>query len=111
MFGFNRGLAAKTVSPAEAADLLRSGAVHLVDVREDGEWAQARIAGAIHAPLSRLDRLAATLPTDKPVVFYCLSGARSGQAVVLCRSLGLDHDTHIAGGISAWRAAGLPVAR
>ncbi|WP_181702119.1 rhodanese-like domain-containing protein [Chthonobacter albigriseus] len=110
MFGFSRP-AAKTVSPEEARSLAESGAIRLVDVREAGEWAQGRIAGAIHAPLSRLRDLAGTLPSDKPVVFYCLSGARSGQAVALAKALGLPHDTHMAGGISAWRAHGFPLTR
>lgn len=111
MFGLSFGSAAKTVSPTEAADLHKAGSVHLVDVREAGEWTQGRIPGATHLPLSDFARRAGELPKDRPVVFYCLSGARSAQAVALCKRLGLDHDTHMAGGISAWRAHGLPVTR
>jgi rhodanese-related sulfurtransferase len=110
MFGF-KSSREKTVTPTEARDLAASGAVTLVDVREDGEWASGRIAGAVHAPLSRLRDLAGGLPSGKPVVFYCLSGARSGQAIAVCRALGLPHDTHMAGGVSAWRAHGLPLVR
>lgn len=111
MFGFGNRRSAKTVTPAEAGDLAAAGAITLVDVREDGEWAQGRIPGALHRPLSRLEALAAAIPADRPVVFYCLSGARSGQAVALCRAMGLPHDTHVSGGLSAWRAQGLPLAR
>jgi rhodanese-related sulfurtransferase len=110
MFGF-RTPKEKTVAPAEAKTMADEGSVLLVDVREDGEWASGRIAGAVHAPLSRLRSLAAGLPTGKPIVFYCLSGARSGQAIAVCRALGLPHDTHMAGGVSAWRAHGFPLVR
>ena len=35
----------------------------------------------------------------------------AAQAIALCRSLGLPHDTHMGGGLSAWKAHGLPVTR
>ena len=111
MFGLRSRAAAKTMTPPEVHDLLAKGAITLVDVREDGEWAQERIAGAIHRPLSRLRELAASLPEGKPVVFHCLAGSRSAQAVALCRSMGLPHDTHMGGGLSAWKAHGLPLTR
>ena len=100
---------AQTISPAEADSKLRNGVIRLVDVREAGEWAQLHVPGAIHAPLSSLAQTIGNLPADKPLVFYGLSGQRSARAVDLARQLGLAHDTHVAGGISAWRAAGLPV--
>lgn len=109
MFGFGSRPAVKTVTPAEVRSLLASGAITLVDVREDGEWASGHIPGAIHKPLSRLRELAPSIPADKPVVFYCLSGGRSSQALTLCQSLGLGHDTHMAGGMSAWKMHALPV--
>ncbi|EYD76683.1 hypothetical protein Rumeso_01641 [Rubellimicrobium mesophilum DSM 19309] len=101
----------RTMTPNEVRDLLAHGAITLVDVREDEEWARERIPGALHHPLSRLHATAASLPEQTPVVFHCLAGRRSAQAVALCRSLGLGHDTHMAGGLSAWKAQGLPVSR
>ena len=110
MFGFG-GPKVKTLTPREAAARAAAGEVLLVDVREPNEWGQARIAGAVHAPLSRLADEAATLPADKPVVFYCAGGVRSAKAVALCRQFGLAHDTHMGGGIAAWERDGLPVER
>ena len=107
MFGFGKSV--KSLSPPEVQTLAARGDIHLVDVREAGEWASGRIGGAVHMPLSSLPQTAAQLPADKPVVFYCLSGARSQQAIAVCRRLGLPHETHMAGGISAWRAHGLPL--
>lgn len=111
MFGLFRPSGVKTVSPPEADRMARSGEAALVDVREAFEWQQARIAGAVHIPLSQLEARLDQLPADKPVVFYCLSGARSAQAIAICRSRGLAADTHMAGGLSAWRAHGLPLVR
>lgn len=100
-----------TLSPREAHDRLANGQIHLVDVREAGEWAQVHVPGALHAPLSTLEQQAKTLPRDKPVVFMCLSGKRSARALDLCRQIGVPADAHVAGGISAWMASGLPVER
>lgn len=111
MFGINLGRSApiKTLSPQEAHRLASDGEVLLVDVREAHEWAQGHAPGAFHAPLSTLPTTATAIPRDKPVVFYCLAGGRSAKAVELCGKLGLPHDSHMAGGIGAWRAHGLPV--
>jgi rhodanese-related sulfurtransferase len=98
--------APKTLSPKSAHELCRKGEICLVDVREASEWAQMRVQGAIHMPLSSLESQLANLPKNKPVVFYCLAGKRSQKALDVCRSQGLPHDTQIEGGIAAWHAAG-----
>lgn len=100
---------AKTLTPHEVKDLLDKGAIHLVDIRESYEWAQGHIAGATHLPLSELGRRAGELPTDKPVVLYCLSGGRSGQALAWCKASGYVVEGHLGGGIGAWRMQGLPI--
>lgn len=102
---------AKEITPAETQRRALNGEIRLVDVREHREWIESHIPGALHMPLSAIADRTATLPADKPVVFYCLSGARSATAVATCRKLGLPHDTHMAGGIKAWAASGLPITR
>lgn len=101
----------KTLSPQEVQNLAGSDAIHLVDVREAHEWNEGHIPGAIHRPLSELSAWAGDLPKDRPVVFYCLSGGRSGQALSRCKSAGHPVEGHMGGGISAWRMQGLPVTR
>ncbi|WP_237154834.1 rhodanese-like domain-containing protein [Oryzibacter oryziterrae] len=110
MFSFGRS-PIKTLSPDQVSQKLAAGEIQLVDVREQHEWDQGYIKGAIHVPLSQLPARFAELPTEKPIVFYCLGGGRSGQAVSYCQSKGLPADTHMAGGISAWHAHKLPVHR
>lgn len=107
---FNRNTF-KTLSPQEVKDLLDRDAIHLVDVREAHEWNDGHIPGALHRPLSKLSAWVGELPQDKPVVLYCLSGGRSGQALSLCKSAGHAVEGHMGGGISVWRMSGLPVTR
>jgi rhodanese-related sulfurtransferase len=111
MFGLFKKSTAKTLEPRQVHELLSAGTIALVDVREAGEFRSSRIAGAVNIPLSRLAADAGRMPTDRTVVLYCLSGARSKTALGLCARLGLPVDTHMGGGISAWNAAGLPVER
>lgn len=113
MFGLfkSQSQSPKGLSASEACERANRGEIRLVDVREVAEWSEAHVPGAIHAPLSALADRLPRLPDDKPIVFYCLSGARSASAIALSRKLGLPHDTHVVGGIKSWMAAGLPITR
>lgn len=99
----------ETLDPAEVARLLRAGKILLIDVREPAEYASERIHGALLYPLSTFD--AAALPTDgtRRVVFHCGSGKRSLVAAEKYLAAGHNHSAHLDGGISSWKAAGLPV--
>lgn len=116
MFGFRKSRpqganSIQTLSPREIHDLMATTAITLVDVREPSEHRAERIPGSVNIPLSQLQAQADRIPTDKPVVLHCLSGGRSKAALEQCARMGLPVDTHMAGGISAWKAAGLPVQR
>jgi rhodanese-related sulfurtransferase len=52
----------------------------LVDVRDAREFKAATIKGAINVPIGDLEKQIATLPKDKPIVFFCGTGARAGEA-------------------------------
>lgn len=105
MFGlFKSAPAGREIKPAEAFEKGRAREIYLVDVRELGEWQQARVEGSIHAPLSTLQENSATLPTDK----LCLSGRRSADAARLLESTGRTC-SNVEGGLVAWRQAGLPL--
>jgi rhodanese-related sulfurtransferase len=97
------------LSPRQVAELIATRQILLIDVREPDEYAAQRIAGALLFPLSTLDALA--LPPDGPrrVVFQCGSGKRSGIAAQARLAAGVSRVAHLAGGIGAWKAAGLPV--
>jgi rhodanese-related sulfurtransferase len=94
------------VSVQEAADAAASDSVLLLDVREDDEWQAGHAPVAAHMPLSRLD--VSAVPTARPVIAVCRSGNRSGKAAAALAQAGVDV-VNMAGGMTAWAAAGLPV--
>ncbi len=97
-------------SPKAVADALRAGTAVLVDVREPDEHAKERIAGARLLPLSRFEPSALSATAGQTIVIHCRSGRRSADAVARCGALqaaGIPV-VSLAGGIDAWKAAGLP---
>lgn len=96
------------LTATEVRDRLEAGDILLVDVREPAEYAAERIHGALNFPLSTFDATALPHHGERRVVLQCGSGKRSAMAIDLCRQAGLHIDSHLAGGIAAWRAAGLP---
>lgn len=98
-----------TISPQQAAALLKDGAI-LVDIRERDEHARERIAEARHLPLSRLEETELALHDGKPVIFHCRSGARTLANAPRLSARAGDCDAFvIEGGLDGWRRAGLPV--
>lgn len=95
------------VTATEAAQLVESGAV-LLDVREPQEWKAGHAPRARHIPLGELTRRANELPAGRPIVTVCRSGARSARAATLLAGQGRQV-SNLAGGMSAWLRAGLPV--
>jgi rhodanese-related sulfurtransferase len=96
------------LSPAEVASAVRNGGVTIVDVREPPEFAAEHIEGALLFPLSRFNP--GLLPGGK-LIFQCGSGKRSLAALQRCHDSGLDYTAHLAGGLQAWKQAGLPTSK
>jgi rhodanese-related sulfurtransferase len=100
--------ATSEVDPGRAGRLLGLGALAL-DVREPDEYAAGHVSGARLIPLSTLAHHLADLPRERDIVVVCRSGRRSGEAVQLLQRSSFDRAVNLAGGMIAWRAAGLPV--
>lgn len=77
-----------TVDSFQAVWKANPGSVMLVDVRDPKEVASGMIKGSVNIPMNELEKKIATLPTDKPVVFICGTGARSGEAYDTVKLLG-----------------------
>ena len=92
-----------------AASEPRSRAPLLLDVRTPRERQQKRIAGSVHLPLNHLAERRGELPADRPLVVYCAGGYRSSIAASLLQQHGFADVSEIAGGITAWESANLPV--
>jgi rhodanese-related sulfurtransferase len=96
------------LAPAAVAEALEARSIVLIDVREPNEFVAERIPGALLFPLSTFDATALPAPAGRAVVFHCGSGKRSATAVARCLAQGVAHHSHMAGGILAWKRAGLP---
>lgn len=79
-----------------------SGAV-LLDVRTREEYRGGHVPGSQNIDVSEIEK-AASLITDKatPLFVHCLSGARSGRAVGILKSMGYTNVKNI-GGISSYK--------
>lgn len=95
------------VDVTTAAGLRDAGAV-VLDVREPSEWAEGHVPDATLIPLGELARRASELPHDGTIVVICRSGNRSAQGRDILLAAGYEA-TSVDGGMTAWRAAGLPV--
>ncbi|MBI3048842.1 MAG: MBL fold metallo-hydrolase [Acidobacteria bacterium] len=93
-----------------ARRLAEGGAPVLIDLRAPGERAQKRIDGSVHIPLTRLLDRMSEIPADRPVLVHCAGGYRSSIAASLLQRAGRTNVSELAGGITAWEAAGLALA-
>lgn len=99
----------RDIAPREAAALVEAGAV-VVDIREAAERKTGVIPGAYHAPLSALDAAEISTEAGRPIIFHCKSGGRTkANAAALEQKAGASDVYILAGGIDAWRDAGLPI--
>jgi hydroxyacylglutathione hydrolase len=98
------------LSAQYAAELLSSNQPPLaIDVRAPREREQKHIAGSLSLPLNHLLENINTLPKSRPLLVYCAGGYRSAIAASLLQRSGFETVSEIAGGITAWEAAKLPV--
>jgi rhodanese-related sulfurtransferase len=104
--------ATERISPQVAADRVASSSPPLmIDVRSDQERQDKRIEGSVGIPLNHLPARLKELPRDRPLVVHCAGGYRSSLAASLLAAQGFDRVSELAGGIGAWEAARLPLAR
>jgi rhodanese-related sulfurtransferase len=79
---------------------------YLLDVRDADEWAAGHAPHAHHVPMTELVGRLDELPADRDVVVVCRVGSRSARVVAYLQSKGWDRVSNLAGGMSAWHAAG-----
>jgi rhodanese-related sulfurtransferase len=84
---------------------------HLLDVREQDEFARGHLPGARHLSKGIIERdIEATIPDlDAPIVLYCGGGYRSALAADALQQMGYTHVRSMWGGWRGWTDAGLPV--
>ena len=99
----------ESISPKEASVMATEQKAVTVDVREDSEWNEEHIPGAIHIPLGQLNERLSELKQykDSPVITQCKSGGRSAKALDVLKTAGFSKVYNMDGGIIAWDKAGL----
>ena len=100
------------IDPQQLAQKLEEEAKPVVlDVRQPEELtAEGRIAGSLHIPMNEIPARIGELPRDREIVAVCKRGQRSFNVAQWLRQQGIEAES-LSGGLDAWRAQGLPVAR
>jgi molybdopterin/thiamine biosynthesis adenylyltransferase/rhodanese-related sulfurtransferase len=105
----------REVDPREVHDSVQNGngrAPILVDVREQHEFEEGHIPGAVHVPRGHLESRIEGRAGDRsqPIVLYCASGQRSALAAhTLTELLGYQDVASMTGGITLWKDRGFEV--
>ena len=101
----------REVTCAETAAKMQAGGVHVVDTREDREWALGHIAGAVHIGKGVIERDVEAKIPDKgaEIILYCGGGFRSALAADALQQMGYRRVVSMDGGWRAWKEKGYPV--
>ncbi len=95
------------VTPDQINEWREQNDAVIVDVREENEWDEAHIPGAILLPLSTFEAAQIPDPDGKHLVFHCRSGRRCGLAAEIAVAAGYTGVIkRMQGGFLAWAAAG-----
>ncbi len=89
------------------------GPFHLIDVREESEWAGGHLPGARHLGKGIIERdVERAIPDlNSEIILYCGGGFRSALAAESLLKMGYTRVLSMDGGIRAWREAGMPIER
>ncbi len=96
------------IQPTDIAAQVANGEVNVLDVRNQTEWDEGHIPGAVHIMLGTLPNRLQEVPTDKPLLVQCRSGARSAIACSILQAAGIKQVMNLTGGITRWQQVGLP---
>ena len=99
------------ITPEAVVEQVTNQEVTVVDVRGTSEWNEGHIPQAQHVMLGYLRERAQEIPTDKPVVVQCRSGARSAIGASILQAQGITNVLNLTGGYLRWAAAKLPISR
>ncbi|MGZ4419427.1 MAG: molybdopterin-synthase adenylyltransferase MoeB [Gaiellaceae bacterium] len=99
------------IDATHARERIESGEPVVLDVREQDEWDEGHIPGAVHVPRGHLESRIERLAPDaaRPVVVYCSQGNRSVFAAKTLEELGYEDVVSLAGGFTDWKRNGFPL--
>jgi rhodanese-related sulfurtransferase len=96
-----------------APRIIRAERFHLIDVREESEWAAGHLPGARHLGKGIIERdIETVIPdTGAEIILYCGGGYRSALAADNLRQMGYTNVYSMEGGFRAWKEAGLEIVK
>ena len=95
--------------PMLAEELASQNPPVVVDIRTPREWNAGHLNGSINVPLAQLQQRIDEVPHDRKIAVHCAGGYRSSIAASILHQHGITNLIELAGGITAWEAAKLPV--
>jgi rhodanese-related sulfurtransferase/glyoxylase-like metal-dependent hydrolase (beta-lactamase superfamily II) len=98
-------------APMLAEELASADPPVVLDIRAPREWSAKRLACSVNIPLTHLQERIAEVPRHRGIAVHCAGGYRSSIAASILAQCGVANLVELAGGIAAWEAAKLPVAR
>ncbi len=102
--------ATERVSPQTLAEeLVTANPPLIIDIRTPREWSTKHLGDSINLPLAQLQQRLAEVPRDRRLAVHCAGGYRSSIAVSILNQHGITNVLELAGGITAWEVAKLPV--
>jgi hydroxyacylglutathione hydrolase len=81
----------------------------VLDIRGPREWNATHLRDSVNLPLAHLQERIAEVPRNRKIAVHCAGGYRSSIAVSILNQYGITNVIELAGGITAWEAAKLPV--
>lgn len=101
--------AGPALTTLQATQLINSKNAQIVDVRSPEDFAKGSLPNAKNLPTAAIKDRAGELKKDRPVIVVCNTGTTAGPAAAQLRAAGFGEVFVLAGGLAAWREAGLPV--
>ena len=98
-----------SVSTLAATQMINSRHAQVVDVRAPDQFAAGSVPNARNIPLGELGQRSGELRKDRPVILVCNQGRNAHGAAAKLRASGIGEVYVLAGGVAAWREAGLPI--
>jgi rhodanese-related sulfurtransferase len=101
------------VSPEDAATKMQNKEAVIIDVRDKDEYDEGHIPNAIHLSRGTIELdIEEKVPDPNAVIIcHCGGGGRSALAAESLQKMGYKNVRSMAGGLKAWKAAGLPTTK
>jgi rhodanese-related sulfurtransferase len=97
------------LTPTQATLLINRENAQVIDLRKSDDYVGGHLPDSRNIPAEQLETRADELNKEAPVILICQNGTRSANACKQLEKQGFGQVNSLAGGISGWRAAGLPL--